>query len=108
MIICIPVTQDGLVDPRWGRADRVAVARVSGDHVDSWQEFDVGWGRLHDEGPEGLHHARVARFLQEHGIETVVAHHMGDGMTQLLAKMRIAVRLGASGRAREAVLSGVP
>lgn len=106
-IVCVPVTQDGLVDPRWGRADRVAVGAVSGDGIDSWTEFDVGWGRLHDEGPEGTHHARVARFLQEHGIETVVANHMGDGMTQMLVKMGIAVRLGAAGRAREAVLTSI-
>jgi predicted Fe-Mo cluster-binding NifX family protein len=102
-IVCIPVGQDGSVDPRWGRAERVAVAAVSGDRIDSWQEFEVGWGRLHDEGPEGIHHARIARFLQDHGVQVVVAGHMGPGMTQMLAKMPIAVRLGAVGRARDAV-----
>ena len=103
MIVCIPVTADGSVDPRWGRAQRVAVARIDGDAIASWQEFDVGWGTAHDAGPEGPHHARVARFLQEHGVETVVANHMGDGMREMLAKMGIAVRLGAAGPARAAV-----
>jgi predicted Fe-Mo cluster-binding NifX family protein len=107
-IVCIPVGEDGFVDPRWGRAERVAVATLSGDHVDNWQEFEVGWGRLHDEGPEGVHHARIARFLQDHGVQVVVAAHMGPGMMQMLAKMPIAVRLGAAGRAREAVRECAP
>jgi len=105
MIVCIPVASDGRVDPRWGRAQRVAVARVNGGAIESWQEFDVGWGTLHDAGPEGQHHARIARFLQEHGVQSVVADHMGPGMTEMLAKMGIAVRLGAAGAAREAVTS---
>jgi predicted Fe-Mo cluster-binding NifX family protein len=103
MVICIPVLADGTVDPRWGRAQRVAVARVSGGAVESWQEFDVGWGSLHDAGPEGQHHARVALFLKEHGVQAVVADHMGDGMKQMLAKLGIELRLGAAGAAREAV-----
>jgi predicted Fe-Mo cluster-binding NifX family protein len=105
MIVCIPVAGDGSVDPRWGRAQRVAVAKVNGGAIESWEEFDVGWGTLHDAGPEGQHHARIARFLQEHGVQTVVAGHMGPGMTDMLAKMNIAVRLGAAGLAREAVTS---
>ena len=103
MIACIPVTTDGAVDPRWGRAQRVAIAQLKDGAIDSWQEIDVGWGTAHDTAPEGQHHARVARFLQEHGVQTVVANHMGDGMAQMLAKMGIAVRLGAAGQAREAV-----
>jgi hypothetical protein len=31
--------------------------------IRGWQEFPVGWGTLHDQGTEGAHHARVARFL---------------------------------------------
>ena len=50
MILCVPVTADGLVDPRWGRADHVAVADVRGNVIARWEEFDVGWGRLHDAG----------------------------------------------------------
>jgi len=102
--ICIPVTRDGQIDPRWGRAQRVAIASVKDGRVESWQEIDVGWGTAHDAGPEGQHHARVARFLQEHGVEVVVANHMGPGMAQMLSRMGIGVRLGASGNAREAVV----
>lgn len=105
MIVCIPVDPDGAVDPRWGRAQRVAIATVDGGTITSWQEFDVGWGTLHDAGPEGQHHARIARFLEEHGVQRVVADHMGDGMRRMLASMDIAVRLGAAGPARAAASS---
>ncbi len=44
--MCIPVTKSGAVDPRWGRADRVAVADVSDGQVTSWEEFQVQWGVL--------------------------------------------------------------
>ena len=102
IIVCVPVTVEGLLDPRWGRADRVAVATVSQDGIDDWEEFDVGWGSLHDAGTAGSHHARVARFLREHGVEAVAAHHMGAGMTHMLEKMGLTVRLGETGSAREA------
>jgi len=104
MIVCLAVTQDGFVDSRWGRAERVAVAEMSGSAIESWHEFDVGWGGLHDSGTEGGHHARVARFLREHGVGAVVANHMGPDMEHMLGKMGIEVRLGAAGRAREAAL----
>lgn len=107
MIVCIPVTQDGLVDPGWGRADRVAVAEVAADTIDTWEEFDVGWGRLHDSGPEGGHHARIASFLKEHAVEAVIAGHMGPPMEHMLGKMGIKVHLGAAGRAREAMLGAL-
>ncbi len=105
MNICITVTPDGHVGGGWGRAERVAVAKVTDGRVDSWEEFDVGWGRMHNEESEGLHHARIVKFLQEHKIETVISGHMGPGMQQTLSKMGITVRLGAAGRAREVVLA---
>lgn len=103
MKVCVPVTPDGLVDPRWGRAARVAVARIEGGSVVDWHEHEVAWDVLHDVGTEGGHHARVARFLTEQGIDVVVAGHMGPPMVQMLGKMRIVARLGASGDARRAV-----
>ena len=104
MIVCVPVTSTGDIDPRWGRAARVAVAEVTGGELLRWEEFEVGWDRLHDAGTEGGHHARVARFLQERGVDVVVAHHMGDPMAQMLERMGLEVRLGASGDAGRAVL----
>ncbi len=105
MAFCVPVTEDGRVDPRWGRAARVAIAEVRDGGVTTWQVFDVGWDVAHDEGPEGSHHARVARFLREQGVTVVVAEHMGPPMARMLERMGIDVRLGAAGDARQAVLS---
>lgn len=105
MIMCVPVTPAGEIDPRWGRAARVAVANVRDGELATWEEIEVGWDALHDVGSEGGHHARIARFLQEHGTEVVVAHHMGDPMLHMLAAMGVDVRLGASGNARGAVLA---
>ena len=103
MIIAVPVTPDGQVDPRWGRAARVAVARVDDGQIAAWDEHDVHWDDLHDVGTEGGHHARIARFVIDQGITTVVANHMGPPMVQMLGKLRILARLGASGDARTAV-----
>ena len=100
--VCVPVTSDGLVEPRWGKAHRVAVAEVEDDTVRGWQEFEVGWDALHDAGSEGSHHARIARFLLDQGVEAVAASHMGPPMAAMLERMGLRVQLGASGDAREA------
>lgn len=107
MVVCVPVTMEGMIDPRWGRADRVAIAVVTGDGIADWQEFDVGWNTLHDAGTEGSHHARVARFLQDHHVEVAVADHMGPPMVHMLERMGLKVRLGAMGDAREAAMAAI-
>jgi len=107
MVVCVPVDVDGSVDPRWGRADRVAIVQASPEGITDWQEFDVGWSTLHDSGGEGSHHARVVRFLREHKVGSVVAHHMGPGMVHTLDRMGLPVHLGAAGDAREAVLTAL-
>jgi predicted Fe-Mo cluster-binding NifX family protein len=105
MVICIPVTVEGLIDPRWGRADRVAIAQTAEDGIAKWQEFDVGWGTLHDAGTEGSHHARIARFLLDHHVEAVIANHMGMPMEHMLQEMELRLYLGATGGAREAAMA---
>jgi len=105
MVVCVAVLSDGQIDPRWGRAARVAILDVQDGIVVGWQEFDVGWDELHDVGTEGGHHARVARFLQEHGVQTVVAQHMGPDMLLMLEQMGLTVHLGASGDARQAAIA---
>lgn len=104
MIVCVPVTLDGRVDASWGRAPRVAIATVERGHITAWDEHAVAWDVLHDVGTEGGHHARVATFLRDHGVEVVVAGHMGPPMAQMLAKMQILARTGAQGDARAAVV----
>lgn len=103
MILCAPVTAEGLIDPRWGRADWVALADVADGEIKDWQEVEVSWSRLHDEGAPGAHHARVVTFLREHEVEAVVVDHMGDGMVRMLDTMGLPVHSGATGDAREAV-----
>lgn len=103
MIVCAPVTKDGNIDPRWGRADWVAIADLQDGQIKNWVEIEVEWSRLHDEGTDGSHHARVVKFLKEHNVQTVVANHMGDGMTRMLKTMNIPVHLGAAGDARKAI-----
>jgi len=88
MIVCVPVTSAGQVDHRWGRAEWIAVANIVNGEVESWQEIEVSWDRLHDEGTPAQHHARVARFLRQNHVEGVVAHHVGDGMVRMLDTMR--------------------
>ncbi len=105
-IVCVPV--DGaLIDPRWGRAHRLALATAIGGRIVGWDEFVVDWDRLHDEGGEGTHHARIARVLREHKVNTVVADHMGEPMAHMLEKMQIEVHLGAEGDARAAVETAI-
>ena len=104
-IVCVPVTADGQVDARWGRAARVALAEVRDGSLVGWQEFGVAWDRLHDETTEGGHHARIARFLQDNRVETVAAGHMGGEMVHMLERMGIHVHLGVDGDAREAAIS---
>lgn len=100
MRVCVPVGENGQVGHGWGRAHRVAVAEVVAGEVTGWQEYEVGWDELHGQGAEGAHHARVARFLMEQKVDTVVAGHMGPPMHTMLQKMGLHVLLGASGDAR--------
>ncbi len=104
MIACVPVLADGTVDPRWGRADRLAVVEVEDGAIRSWEEFQEDWSTRHDEGSSARHHARVARFLLDHHVQAVVAHHVGEGMVRQLGVMKIALHLEAEGDARTAVL----
>ncbi len=107
MIVCIPVTNDGLTGNGWGRARRLAFATVSDGEITGWQELEVGWDASHDEGTEGSHHARVARVLVSHHVDVVVAGHIGPGMVRMLDTMKIRTSLGAHGDARAAVTSAL-
>jgi predicted Fe-Mo cluster-binding NifX family protein len=105
MVVCIPVSTGGVVGHSWGRASRVAVVRIESGQIASMIEHDVAWDTLHDTGPEGSHHALVARFLKDQGVEMVVAGHMGGPMAHMLQQMGIRVQLGAAGSARSAALA---
>lgn len=105
MVICVPVTPDGMVDGGFGRAPRVAVIRVEDGEVAAADVHDVRWDELHDTGAEGSHHARIARFLIDNGVEGVAAGHVGPPMQHTMAKMGIRVWLGAEGDARAVAIA---
>ena len=111
MKIAVPIIHDGGADPvidhRWGRADWVAVADVIDGGISNWQEIEVSWDKLHDEGTHGSHHARISKFLTSNGITMVVADHMGEGMLRMLDTMKITIALDASGPAKAAVQSAI-
>ena len=103
MKVCVPITAANTIDPRWGRTERVAVADVQDGTVYDWTEFEVGWGALHDSGPEGAHHARIVRFLRDHQVQMVVVDHVGDGMQRMLTTMGVRIETGHVGDAHLAV-----
>ncbi|MCV2393547.1 hypothetical protein OEB99_04435 [Actinotalea sp. M2MS4P-6] len=104
VVVCVPVTGDRQVDHSWGKATVVATATVRDGAVVSWTEDAVGWDVLHDEGPHGSHHGRIARFLLGKGAQAVAASHMGPPMVNMLGKMGLVVALGAQGSAEDAVV----
>jgi predicted Fe-Mo cluster-binding NifX family protein len=106
-IVCVPVTAEGEVDRRWGKAERVALARVEGDSLTDWQVVEVGWDQSHDAGPEGQHHGRIVRFLRDHDVSVVVAGGMGPPMQHTLSRLGVRTVLGAQGDAHSAALRGV-
>lgn len=106
-VVCVPVTPDGRVEGRWGKAPRVAVATVRGGEITEWTEHDVRWDVLHDEGTEGSHHARVVRFLRDNEVTAVVASHMGPPMVNTIGKLGLGLHLGATGDARAAVVGAL-
>ena len=101
-VVCITVTPSGEVGGGLGKAASVAVARVVGGEIESWEVFDVGWDVLHDAGPHGTHHARIIRFLQEHEVTDVAAAHIGESMQNTLGKLGLQVHVGVDGDAQAA------
>lgn len=104
MIIAVPVAADEEVDPRWGKAKNVALAKVEEGAITAWEVFDVGWDALHDQGEHGTHHGRIVRFLREHSVDAVVINHAGAPMMNTMAKMGLRIAIEATGPARQAVL----
>lgn len=107
MIVATPVTADGHSTMSWGRARWVGLADVRDGEVVAWQVLEVGWDESHDAGTHGSHHARIVGFLTEHGVEAIVAHHVGPGMQRMLATMGIPVLPASPGYAPVSVLAAL-
>ncbi|MGB8021757.1 MAG: NifB/NifX family molybdenum-iron cluster-binding protein [Candidatus Nanopelagicales bacterium] len=105
MILAVPVGPDDVVGHSFGKATSVAVARVEDGTIAGWEAFEVGWHVTHDSGTHGSHHARIVRFLRDHGVDCVVARHVGPPMQRTLDSMGVRLVLGADGDARAAVVA---
>jgi predicted Fe-Mo cluster-binding NifX family protein len=109
MKLAIPVTPDGAVDHRWGRAHNVADVDVADDDtISSWKVHEVNWDELHDSGTHGAHHARIVRWLRENSIEAVIVNHCGQGMVNTMQKMGLLIVWDADGDAAACVNAAVP
>jgi predicted Fe-Mo cluster-binding NifX family protein len=103
--VLVTVSPDGTVAPGLGRAKLVAIATVQDGRVSSWQEHAVGWDAAHDEGTEGAHHARIAKFLREHEVDAVVTGKAGPGMVRMLGTMGVRLVMDVTGDARDAAVA---
>ncbi len=111
MIIAVPVTADGLVDPRWGKAQTIAIAKITTDpdvQIELWEEHPVGWNVLHDQGAHGTHHARIVKFLKEHNVNAVVINHCGASIMNTMQKMGLVIAVEAVGPAKEVLIQAAP
>jgi predicted Fe-Mo cluster-binding NifX family protein len=100
--VCVPVTPEERVDPRFGRTERLALASVEGDPIRAGQEVEAGRGELDDTGAEGGDHARAACFLHDRNDDVVLKHHIGANSAHMLERMGIAARVGVDGDVRSA------
>ena len=105
MIICTPITPTGDIAHSWGRARSVALITVETGEVVAMETRDVSCESLYDEGTEGAHHARVARFLKDHQVDTVLASHTGEPMAKMIHKMGVQLHLKAGGNARKSAIA---
>lgn len=105
--VLVTIRPDGTVAPGLGRASLVAVATVTDGALTDWQEHAVGWDAAHDEGTEGAHHARIAKFLREHEVDVVVTGRAGAGMVRMLGTMGVRLVMDVEGDARASAVDAV-
>ncbi len=104
MTVAAAVDPEGSLGHSWGKARSVVIGEVEDGQVVAWQPHDVSWDRVHDEGTSGAHHARVATFVRAHGVQLVLADHVGGGMRRMLGTMGVVLVEGVAGDARSAMI----
>lgn len=104
MVVCVTKTADDRAGGGFGRAHAVVVADLRDGAIQRREDHAVRWDELHDARAEGLHHAAIARFLREQGVQVVMTGGMGPGMVRMLDAMGIEARLGVAGPLEEVLL----
>jgi predicted Fe-Mo cluster-binding NifX family protein len=87
MLVCVAVTDEGLVDPRWRRTERMTIVKVEGGTILSSEKFAVSWGSLRQSGSERTHHSRVAHFLGQHRLDSLLTRDVGENMRHILDRV---------------------
>lgn len=91
VVVAVPVTEDDGIERRFGKAPRMAVAKVCADGLADWNVIDVNWDVLHDQSEHGEHHARIVKFMRDNEVERVLFSHMGAPMLNTLNKLGLAL-----------------
>ena len=105
MTVAVPVTLEGAVFDRLGKAPVFATCSLRDGEITDWVEHQVGWDQTYGVDVMGAHHARVMRFVQDHAVAAVVADDVCDSMRRSLESQGVSVYDNRSGDAREAVAS---
>lgn len=107
MTIAIPVTAEGAVFERLGKAPFVATCVLRDGEVTGWTEHAVGWDQTYGVDVMGNHHARVMRFMQDNEVTDVVAADVCDNMRRSLEAKGVSLHADHAGDARAAVLAAL-
>ena len=105
MTVAVPVTLEGAVFDRLGKAPVFATCSLRDGEITDWVAHPVGWDQTYGVDVLGAHHARVMRFVQDHAVTAVVADDVCDSMRRSLESQGVAVYDHRSGDARTAVES---
>jgi len=103
LTVAVPVTHEGAVFERLAQAPLVAVCHLDDGAITDWTEYEVGWDTTYGVDVLGNHHARAMRFVEAHGVTTVIASDVCDSMQRSLAAKGVQIHAHQSGDARTAV-----
>ena len=85
------ISEDGMLTGV-GRAPKVAIIRAKDGKAEKIAEIEVRWGESHETEQEGLHHATIAKFIKEHGVNEIIAGGAGPDMQRMLERLGVKVK----------------